>query len=357
MAKKKLNRKPTVVLLYDELLAKEPNLNEQVEKVTQLFKSCPSDSTWKAKWDEERIGFPITISLTLCSTAIFDPTVFLGSAASAFSPSLLAGLIAWGESKMIYRFDPDFANELGKTGGFEKIPIDVLLHMPFKSIDLQVGDTEYLVFLDQNMREAIYELRVEKLNRERLDSIMMVLDLSSDTLQGCIDHTIAETCRHSDTPAMRSKVSAWQAEQTQTLISVIQMLLYIQSDTADIEIDTENASARKRYPRKAIPTLTNAGYRIGSDIRKVMRHRKVEHTEEASATLIPQTNDQPAINPAAEDGTSHGSPKSAHIRRAHWHHFWTGSKETRQLKLRWVAPMAIRPDLESERIPTIRNVK
>lgn len=351
MAKRKENRKPTIVLMYDELLAKEHNLNDQVTTVKQLFRSCPSDPDWITAWDEDRVGFPITISMTLCSTAILNSTIPLRNASLFFSPSLLSGLIAWGEAKMIYRFDTDFTAELRKTDGFEKIPIDTLLHMPFKSVCLQVGDEEYLVFLDQNMREAIYELRIEKLNREKLDSTVLVLDLSSDTLQNCIDHTIEETGRHSDNPEMKNIASAWLSEQKQTFLSIIQMLLYIQSESADIEVDAENRAARKRYPRKSIPTVSNAGYQIGSDIRKVRKHKI-----KASAAN-PQSDAQPSLDSTSTNTPSHGSPKSAHIRRAHWHHFWTGSKENRQLKLRWVAPMAIHPDSERAWIPTIRNVK
>ena len=39
-------------------------------------------------------------------------------------------------------------------------------------------------------------------------------------------------------------------------------------------------------------------------------------------------------------------PIKPHMRKAHWHHFWTGSKEdpdNRQLVVRWVPPTFVKP--------------
>lgn len=50
-----------------------------------------------------------------------------------------------------------------------------------------------------------------------------------------------------------------------------------------------------------------------------------------------------------------GSPKRTHLRRAHWHHFWTGSGDDRQLILRWVSSTVINPDGTTP--PTVIKVK
>lgn len=41
--------------------------------------------------------------------------------------------------------------------------------------------------------------------------------------------------------------------------------------------------------------------------------------------------------------TEKGSPKRPHSRKGHWHHFWTGSKnsDNRKLELRWLSPTFI----------------
>lgn len=329
--------------MYDKLLTNEPDLRDQVKIVTQLFRDYPGEKNWITRWDEERVGFPIAISFAIFKVSMFSSKGYLSRASKIFSPSLLAGLIAWGESKMIYRFDTSFAEELGKTKNLERIPIDALLHMPFKSICIQVGNEEYLVFLDQNMVEGIYELRIEILVRENFDSVSMILDLSSDNLQTCIDHTVAEMCRF-DIPVLRTLVSKTVDSQRQAFITIIQMLLYLQSENIDIEVDVENTIARKHYPRKNIPTISNIGYRIGADIRKIRVHRVTAIQSEAQES-------------EAQEERFYGSPKSAHIRRAHWHRFWTGSRNgERKLIIRWVAPMVIHPE-NGELITTICEVK
>lgn len=53
--------------------------------------------------------------------------------------------------------------------------------------------------------------------------------------------------------------------------------------------------------------------------------------------------------------TTHNSPRP-HMRRGHWHHFWTGPKnepENRLLVLRWLSPMVIAADLEIEDAPVV----
>lgn len=46
-------------------------------------------------------------------------------------------------------------------------------------------------------------------------------------------------------------------------------------------------------------------------------------------------------NRAETDG-SH-APKAPHVRRAHWHHYWTGARESaeRCLVLKWIPPVFV----------------
>ena len=48
----------------------------------------------------------------------------------------------------------------------------------------------------------------------------------------------------------------------------------------------------------------------------------------------------------------HSSTVRAHVRRAHWHHYWTGKGRT-ELVLRWIAPTPIG---YGERLATIHKV-
>ena len=47
-----------------------------------------------------------------------------------------------------------------------------------------------------------------------------------------------------------------------------------------------------------------------------------------------------------------GTPKSPHSRRGHWHHFWTGAKNSddRKLILKWIAPTFINKNLSTDSV-------
>lgn len=63
------------------------------------------------------------------------------------------------------------------------------------------------------------------------------------------------------------------------------------------------------------------GIRIGAALRAAALSERTEH----------------------HDGT-HASPV-AHIRRAHWHHFWTGPRDgERALVVRWLPPIPVNAD-------------
>nr|DAR40120.1 MAG TPA: hypothetical protein [Caudoviricetes sp.] len=59
---------------------------------------------------------------------------------------------------------------------------------------------------------------------------------------------------------------------------------------------------------------------------------------------------------AVPSGREHASPVP-HVRRAHWHHFWTGARgsDARELILRWIPPVFVRG--EESTLTTIRQVK
>ena len=45
-----------------------------------------------------------------------------------------------------------------------------------------------------------------------------------------------------------------------------------------------------------------------------------------------------------------------HVRRAHWHHYWTGTGRT-TLEVRWIEPTLVLPGGKGEtELPTVRKV-
>jgi hypothetical protein len=93
---------------------------------------------------------------------------------------------------------------------------------------------------------------------------------------------------------------------------------YICSEGADIADPDDPAwrpMRRTRTPAKRTRQVA-VGYRIGT----ALRHARVG---------------------GAGRGGTHASP-AAHLRRAHWHHYWVGPRNgERRLELRWIPPVAV----------------
>lgn len=119
----------------------------------------------------------------------------------------------------------------------------------------------------------------------------------------------------------------------------LQLVLYLCAQNADITPNSEQTFYTRRSPvlkdRYAEIRKWNVGVRIGAAVRV---HRSTANSQEKS-------------------GTAHASPRP-HIRRGHWHHFWTGSKtgqNTRKLVLKWVAPTFV--SVSAEEVPvTLHHV-
>lgn len=79
------------------------------------------------------------------------------------------------------------------------------------------------------------------------------------------------------------------------------------------------------------------GYRIGAELRKSM----------------------PEQSSADEHSSGSGIPVRPHIRRAHWHSFWTGPKNDKtkqQVKVRWLPPILVNVNTADDLVPTVHPV-
>ena len=72
-----------------------------------------------------------------------------------------------------------------------------------------------------------------------------------------------------------------------------------------------------RAKRRSLAIWHDVGYRVGSELRAYRRYAS-EHGEDGGGTVRP------------------------HMRRAHWHHYWTGPRNgERRLVLKWIAPTMV----------------
>ena len=117
----------------------------------------------------------------------------------------------------------------------------------------------------------------------------------------------------------------------------MQVVLYILAQNAEIAPDEEQVTVTKRGKTIKDKYSEIRKWDVGERIGAAIRQQKMKVSEDDS------------------ENTTHNSPRP-HMRRGHWHHFWTGPKnepENRLLVLRWLSPMVIAADLEIEDAPVV----
>lgn len=123
------------------------------------------------------------------------------------------------------------------------------------------------------------------------------------------------------------------------------LLLYLVSDRADIseglsaERDRVVANERRgirNFQAQGIHTW-EVGYRIGAQIRDFQENRSGEGVGEGTGTSM-----------------------RPHVRKAHWHSFWTGPRDKpdqRQIKVHWLPPIPVNVEASEDLVPTVHKVE
>lgn len=320
---------------------------------------------------------------------------------------LLTATCAWRMTKGVYIFDPEVLKALVETRADEEPPHEMFLHLPewcpyiaTPGLEVMEGVAVHGFFAyvdDRNhgasrhyAPELNFEILIDPANSPNDDHLFMVgvgdlsvlaeasedrdpsADLRQRVLEVCRSREfvhsrtnvplgggsfLAATTEHlqgvlnnpktpfhataSKTPEQdRNEVMAYFAQMHARLGS---LLLYLVSDRADVDAAAGNAMqsvvanerrGARTYPARQIHQW-EVGYRIGAQIRAF----------EAST---------PSAGP---DGS--GSSVRPHVRKAHWHSFWTGPRdqpEKRKKRVRWLPPIPVNVEGSESLVPTVHRV-
>jgi hypothetical protein len=271
----------------------------------------------------------------------------------------LGALTAWRPTQGIYRFDPTVAAAVWDTPLDGDIPSDVLHHLPEWCVYIETPGSTYLeadspgffAWLEYDANDRREELRLA-IDCGGTLSTAIPVHLGADLVAG-VARALAEAARQAATydmgPAQREILSIPPEMMAAAIAPRINLVLYLCSTNAEM---LERNTGRLR-PSK--PTLTRT-----KDGLRMFAAEKPTSWEVAYrlGAAIRHAQEMPARRPG--DGT-HASPRP-HVRRAHWHAFWTGPKAKpgvkgdRNLILKWLPPMAVAVGEEAEVIPTIHMV-
>lgn len=262
-------------------------------------------------------------------------------------------LAPWRLSKEVYVIDPDLKDLLFEQDGELDVPDEILLQLPYPCFYVELPDTYYrtskihgfFVTLEYDINNGDRELKPVFLTDDG-EVFSYSIHIGAKTISESVDLLDKQALKNTkgDKELKRLAFKAMQeSEATKKFLKqILQVILYILAQNAEITPSSEQTFITKRSKviRDKYSEIRkwDVGIRIGTAIRQQNVLSQTEYTR--------------------KEGNGHNSPRP-HMRRGHWHHFWTGPKaqpEERKLILKWLSPIAVAVNPEDTPI-VIHEVK
>ncbi|MBL8471366.1 MAG: hypothetical protein JNM98_06160 [Rhodocyclaceae bacterium] len=270
--------------------------------------------------------------------------------------ALASGWSAWRMTQGIYRYDPPVYEAVRSTP-IERIPVDVLDTMPEWAVVIDTPDwapaltagapCPAVMLWRNTLMEGSAEVLMAVLLAGRQGEIDYDREVLVLPLAGTLDEVIARRIAEADTSARLLGTAAVTASEADALRDalppLLNLLLYLCSQAADISgrgAPGNPAPVRTRrdgwrlFPAPG-PRTWEVGTRMGAALRAAYQAREIG-AEAPGATPRP------------------------HVRRAHWHGYWTGARANgpaRRFDLRWLPPIGVGMALGDGGPSVIRPVK
>jgi hypothetical protein len=272
----------------------------------------------------------------------------------------LAAFYAWRATKLEFRFDADFSLELAKTPLSGEIPVGLLRHLPASCIyvsvpgDVLPGYVGFFACLDQPSRKAEPVLTLWAASEHRWPAHMVDIPLSPGHLveqvalikEQASQKNVEEFLRGAgcDDADEKAEVFAgnkkkWAEERSSAIGKALSFLLYLCSEEPDLPADYKKPERREKIvgtQRRIIPPTAVTAWPVGTRIGAVFREERETGTADEYA-----------------EGGGQAHIVRPHVRRAHWHTYWTGPKGAQSPKIKWLSPIIVAMRSAGESLPTV----
>ncbi len=266
----------------------------------------------------------------------------------------VSSMYLWRSSKGVYRFSDELYSALINQPMDGDIPVSLLHRLPEWAVYIETPNMifdkkeidGFIAHLDYNLQDNQDELQFLFFARGDMLPRAFALPWEEGSIAEIIgqleayDEAAQKT--YAPTPMNTQKATP---EMKRSLVSMIQLLLYLCSDRPDMP-PIEHPRKRMRMsgavdsPKE--PSVWNVGVRIGAAMRKAATGQRDEVEAEGGNT---------------GENAQHARPRP-HVRRAHWHSYWTGPRdEAQEIRIRWLPPIPVNVDWEDEPPVTIKPVK
>lgn len=240
---------------------------------------------------------------------------------------LMAAILAWRRNKIIYQFDDMLAEKLAVDRDID-IPVEVIQHAPYQCVFIQgklpnmpaVLETTGAFFMldykhkypDKTFIKVVYCFEYVG------SSLCVEYEWTGGQFDG--NHTIKafvsemlkeDECESDDILFMENAKRVFQRH--------LNLFLYLCSEEPDIEREAPKPRVNgQRITQRAVRAdVVHVGRYIGAVLKKA----RDEASDKAAST-----RNQHVVSP--------------HMRRAHWHLYWTG-REKKTPILRWLMPIFV----------------
>ena len=346
--KKKEPQYPPLVLL-NSVASRYPDVWEQMERIHE---SNGKDGL--PSWPEWCYA-PMSAAFAIagnCTTDMFEVVKGM-QAISAVAP--------WRLSKQVYRIDPDLGKLLIEQND-TSVPNKILLSLPFPSIYVDVSACSiapvelpnlhgFFVHLEKDANTGQEELRILLVSKDGKEMFGIPVYIDAGTIAES-QKRVKETMKKNEGRFGLPSVSFLDLSLQEDLITkLLQIILYLCSDNAEVvQRERKTASSSGQQPQKPQQGNVKDRYQdlrqwdVGIRVGNAIRRTRVKYDSRT-----------------AEMGSEHHASPRPHMRRGHWHHFWTGKRdeeENRKLILRWIPPTIVNAGLGEEELPArIQDVK
>lgn len=265
-------------------------------------------------------------------------TVFLPSLIS-IEMSRLHALMGWRYTKGIYRFDPEIFSMLVNAPPEGNIPSEVLKRLPEWSLYIEtpggipqmpdlIGffvSPEYEIS-DRNP-ETPEELRLLLItDRAEHGMLPVPLKIGDWTVTEALNMIISESGM---TPRDCGRLSSEVAEYVTPLLSLV---LWICSDAPEIDSDRSPGTSPLRPAEKKV----KKGWRLFP-----AEHERIWKVGENTGEQLRRAQTAAPVHAAGS-----GRTVATHLRRGHWHGYWTGHRNIpaeRRFVYRFLHPILVNP--------------
>lgn len=252
----------------------------------------------------------------------------------------LADIGTWRYTKGVYRINDDVANHLVNSEFKGNIPTEKINKLPEWSIYVDCTNLTLSSF-GHKVIGFWASINYLKLDKEKvLHFTPLYENTFGSDFSTCIRLDAGQNLSiEADTALIKGKFKEQPSKETMDALNafkkqVLQIILFICQDEPDI---FENGIEIKDFDLKPSPQ------RIKGQIR-LFEAKKIRYFDVGVKT-------GETIKAAFSSYQNSGKTQAPHIRRAHWHGFWKGSRKNnaQEFFYKWVAPVIVNGDLAQEK--------